>query len=575
MILDLGWMVLANGSVLIAARALSRAFASGNAAVDAVLVLLFRQVLIAALVITAGIMGLLCAEWLGILAMTLAVPVLLKKPAAPEGPARRPDLGPAVLAVAALIALKVLAQVWLFAPYNYDALSYHLLKVAEWVRAEGFTREMGLDSHVSLPAGFELVETWWTVFLRHDVLIEMAGVEALLLAAVGAFGLAKHLGLSDRFAGLAGLATAACPAVQVQATGCLNDLATAAFVIASLLLIAERVAWPIVLVAVGLGIGTKPTFAYTLPGLALLAWTVRREPAAPCKGPPAERLAIGALGLALGAYWYARNAWWYGNPLHPVGMHGLSDRMGKIQLGMNPSSLGESLLALVESRIYDRAERIGPLLTGVAGWGPLVFACGTVALLAGLREDARLRRLTAAALASVACILLLTRTDPWNMRFILFLPAIFCVAVARTCEKVPRMIPIAAAGLAYALLSSLLPGEITRAEATVLWSQGWRERSVAPLVFGPIPEADAIGCFFDVRRKPYPLYGPDFSRRLVYLRAASSDELIALMEKEGLRYVFAFPHHPEGMEVLEDCQRRGALKPWRGSFFEVVPRRSP
>ena len=569
MILDLGWLILANGAVLFASRNLHRRIETGNTAVDMVLFLLIRLMVISGLVLAAGATHLLCAEWLAVLAMALAGLTLVRG----RGDAakfRPPDVGTLILVAGAAIALKLLVQVWLFPPHNFDALSYHLIKVAEWIRAEGFTREMGLDSHASLPAGFELLETWWVVFLHHDLLIEMAGVETLMLAVAGVFGLAKHLALSDAFAGLAAIGYALCPGVQVQAIGCLNDLAIAGYLITSMLIIVERAPWPMLFSAACLGIGTKPTFAYAVPGIALLMFLYRKEAPRATRIGKAETWTLVVVGLILGGAWYVRNAWWFGNPLHPVGTHGLSDTMGKIQFGMNPNSLGQSFLDLVNSRIYDRAERTGALLAGVAGWGPFIFAFGTIALLAGLREDRMLRRLAFSSAFSFVLILLLSRNDPWNMRFILFLPAVFSVAAALLCSKIPRLIPIVALCLLYAFVSTLLPAEISRAQVKGLWAQGWQERSMAPFIFTDIPEDDSIGYFTDVRRKPYPLYRPDFSRRLIYLRAKVPDELIARIRESELRTVLAVPYYPEAVELFEECVRRGALQPLKGRFFTVV-----
>src|SRR6185436_10571518 len=108
-------------------------------------------------------------------------------------PPARPEWPRWVAVVAALLALRLLIQVWFFAPHVGDTISYHLPKVAEWVRAGALVREAGSDPRASFPAGFELIETWWVLFLHHDLLIEMAGLEFLLLGAAGAYAVAREL----------------------------------------------------------------------------------------------------------------------------------------------------------------------------------------------------------------------------------------------------------------------------------------------------------------------------------------------------------------------------------------------
>src|SRR5262249_31754028 len=171
---------------------------------------------------------------------------------------RLPPLGWALGTLTAMVAVRLAAQVWLFAPYSGDVLSYHLPKVAEWVRAGHFTREMGVDSHATFPAGFELVETWWVVFLHHDVLIEMAGVEFLSLALAAVVALATEIGLSAPAAGFAGLVYVLTPGFHVQVTSCLNDAPAAALVLATAALIVGRAPLGLIALVAGLGIGVKP-----------------------------------------------------------------------------------------------------------------------------------------------------------------------------------------------------------------------------------------------------------------------------------------------------------------------------
>ena len=108
------------------------------------------------------------------------------------------------------------------------------------VRAGGFTREMGVDLCAPFPAGFELLEAWWVVFLRHDVLIELAGVEMLLLCAAGAYALAREVNLTERPAAWAAFLTVLTPGLYLSATACLNDIAIAALVIVTMAFVLTR-----------------------------------------------------------------------------------------------------------------------------------------------------------------------------------------------------------------------------------------------------------------------------------------------------------------------------------------------
>src|SRR6185436_19653514 len=175
-------IVLANVASGLGANALRKSWKCGSADLEVLLFLLLRLLIISAVVLGCGLLGILRGAVIAG-ASAAAIVVLLR-----FGPHRDlprvhwREAGPLLGAVLAAVAIRLLVQVWVFTPHLADALSYHLPKVAEWVQAGALTRELGAHTHVTFPAGFELIETWWVVFPHHDVLIEMAGVEFVVLA---------------------------------------------------------------------------------------------------------------------------------------------------------------------------------------------------------------------------------------------------------------------------------------------------------------------------------------------------------------------------------------------------------
>ncbi|MCI0658126.1 MAG: hypothetical protein L0170_13830, partial [Acidobacteria bacterium] len=305
MILGMLWLLLANAAVLLGAALILRRTSTGQKEVDLAQLLIIRFVLISAVSILAGLTGMLSGACLGI-AGAICLAIILAR-----GGYRHIQVLPSFAGIkglwwiAAVVAIRLLLQVWFFSPHNCDAISYHLTKVAEWVRAGSFTKEMGIDTHVTFPAGFELIELWWVVFLRHDVLIEMAGVEFLLLSFVAVRGLAVHLGMTAGQGVLAGLLYVLTPSLHLQATACLNDGAVAALFLATALFIVTGAPATLVLTCIALGIGVKPIYAYSLPGLALL-WMLagRRFTLGPWNR---TATALAFLALFSGGFWYARN----------------------------------------------------------------------------------------------------------------------------------------------------------------------------------------------------------------------------------------------------------------------------
>ncbi|HVR87359.1 MAG TPA: hypothetical protein VMU54_23745, partial [Planctomycetota bacterium] len=274
-----GWlgMAAANAAALLGAHELLRKLRTGAPGVDAILFLLLRLTLLTATTLLALVTGLFTAGVLGTVG-ALALAALVAAGAHRRLPrVRLPDMSPVVLGVALLVLGRLLLQVWVFAPVVRDVLSYHLPKVGEWIVHGRMTANVGPDARSNFPAGFELLEAWWCVFLHQDALIEMAGVEFLALAAVAAYSLARWVDLGERSASFAALLTTLTPGLHLQATSCLNDGAAAAMMLSAAALVVHRVPPGLVLLASGLAMGLKPTFAYFAPGLLLLEWMLRKE----------------------------------------------------------------------------------------------------------------------------------------------------------------------------------------------------------------------------------------------------------------------------------------------------------
>lgn len=570
MIAGAAGLLAANLASALAARSLLPVLRTGTPSVDVLLFLIVRLLLISAFVLTAGVIGMLTPSGAGLAgAATLAI---LLACGAGRGLVRalpRPGISP-WLCFGVLVAARFAAQVWIFAPVTGDALSYHLPKIGEWIRAGGFTGELGLDTHASLPAGFELIETWWVVFLRHDVLIEMAGAEFLLVSFAAVRALAETAGLSPRHAPVAALLYVLTPGLHLQATSCLNDHAAAAMAVATFALAAARAPAAALLVAGGLGAGIKGTYLFALAGPALLAWLGRKEPAVRAPRPGAAA-AVAGLSLLVGAAWYARNAWIYGNPVHPIGADGLVDASGErwIQSGPEISSLFENLSLLLNRRIDDRGP-LGALLANVAGWGPAAFSFGALGLVEGVRSDPKFLRLAACFALSAATVSLMTLPDAWSARFLLFVPALLGIAAVRIAAVSRPVLWLLGACLGLMFLSTSWPAEMSPSRRRALWASDWRERSAAPAELASLPDP-AVGCTAENDGEAYLLYRPDFSRAVIYLRPATARDLLDEARRRNLRHVYARPSSAAARALLEEALRTGGLMRVGGDLYRVEP----
>ncbi len=568
MILGAVAMLVANAAVCLGARVLLRRVATGVGPVDVVLFLVLRLLLVTVTVIVAGVTGTLAALPLAAAgALALAGLVAARAHRGLRPPAW-PEIGLAAGVLAALVLARLLAQVWFFAPYPGDVLSYHLPKIAEWVRAGAFTREMGVDTHVTFPAGFELVEAWWTVFLRHDVLIEMAGVEFLVLGAAAVYALTARLGLRSESCFLAGLLYALTPVVHFQATACVNDGPAGALVLATAALVGAPARLALLLLPAGIGIGVKPIYAYALPGLALLWWFGRRVPRAGVSSAWDAKV-LASLSLVAGAFWYVRNALWFGNPIHPVGTRGLSGPH-PIQFGANPSSLFANIQDLFDYKIYDVSVPYGAFTIDMAGWGAVVFAVGGAALVLFLRADPAFRRLALSMTVSLVAVLTLVKRDPWCLRFVLFFPAVLAISTAWLAERSRAAAFLASAAVIFQVAGTCLPREMPLPLFREFVGQPWRERSMAKTAGVDVP-GNRIGYYVDNRNLAYLLYRADFTREVVYLRGKTADELLEELDRRQVATLYASAASLEHAGVLEEARRRGRLRKLGNRIYAYIP----
>lgn len=571
MILGVLAMIAANAAVCLGARGILDGVRSGKPGVDAVLFLLLRILLISAVVLLAGTAHLLAPLWLGGAAFG-ALGFLVG-----VGAHRRiPKLSLQgvdrwLLVVAAVVVVRLLFHVWYSAPYGGDAMAYHLPKIAEWVRAGGFTHEMGPDQRAAFPAGFELVETWWVVFLHHDALIEMAGVEFLLLAAASAYALASEFGWGPKAARIAALLFAMAPNLYSQATTCLNDGPVASLLAAAAALVVARAHPALLVVAVGLGIGVKPTFAFAVPGLALTGLLMRKEAASPV---PSARTAVAFAMLAqlAGAFWYVRNWWWFGNPIHPMGSGGIRSQVTGSQLqqlGPGWPGFRDNLLMFFDVRVYDALDHRS--LSNLM-WGGAAFALGVPALVFLLRSEPLLRRLAAGLAVSFLTVMALVQPDPWNARFVMIVTLLPCLALARVWERHRFVAVLAGAALTGQFLATMVPLGLTRGEFARIARQDVARRASMP---PPVAPGDAVlGYHCSDFGATYGLYGPSFSRRVVFLRDESLESLLETLRREKVAVFYAGPAGGKTREMFEEGVRRDRLRPFTlegMSGYQVVP----
>jgi hypothetical protein len=203
-----------------------------------------------------------------------------------------------------------------------------------------------------------------------------------------------------------------------------------------------------------------------------------------------------------------------------------------------------------------------------AGWGMVAFSVGAVALVLEARRDPRFRNAAAAFVVSALGVLPMVLPDYWFGRFVLFFPAIMSIAAASLAAQARPAALAAAAGAALQFIATLVPRDLPAPAMAALASMSWREKSVARLQ-KVRPEGDAVAVFAMLRSRIYPLYGPDFSRRVVYLRPASVRDLPGMMKREGASViVLALPARV--MADVRAMEREGIWRDLGENAFELA-----
>ncbi len=237
------------------------------------------------------------------------------------------------------------------------------------------------------------------------------------------------------------------------------------------------------------------------------------------------------------------------------------------RLGPSYRSLWENLAAFLDIRVYDLLAA-DALCSGNFNGGAAAFALGAPALVLLLREDATLRRIAIGVAVSMLTVFMLVELDLFYARFVLFAALLPSLALARLWERHRFIVVLAGAALALQFLATVVPGNLQPERLSSMLRQGWTERSSIPA-----PRAtgldEPVGYCSDNFGDAYPLYGPGFSRRVVYLRETTWEALLDRLKKEGVRVFFVEGAMRQRSRMIEEALGRHDLTavtegPWKG-----------
>lgn len=643
LILGLSAWLVATLFVLAAAYLVHRRLRSDRPALNALGLLGLSVLAITFFLLSAGLAGGLRADYLaGISALGLAVMAVVPGTRRELGQAREDSSAfvthvrrwwgslPVWLQWFTVLALVVSTLrfaflIWALPPFVWDSLTYHLTNVAHWVqtgRIELFETSM---IRIYTPANYEVLAAWFAVFLHHDAFIEAAGLPAYLMAVLSVYAVARGLGASRRASWMGALAYGSTPALLIATTGTKNDPHMAGYYLA---LLAFAVEWavrregadrnlPGQLATAGvfllLAVGTKAYIAHILPGLvaAVLivgwqehgpsiwprrlgqAWRELRASSRLFQGVLVVTLAVGAF---VGGYWNVRNWVLTGNPFYPYGV-----KVEGAQLATGPHNdiflnldRAEENFANLMDKFGDHKAPIRPDLVEVTGWGWFVYGLGLPLTLWGLLARAKMRGLAAGFALSLFLIFLSIRPSPWNLRYILWFPAIFAFPFVEWMDRLDAgplpvrlgFVSIFIFAVAMNVSTTVNYNRVTPTEfARTLQESVWRRHSAVyglntpenyedPVRF--VPEDELLGYNVHPNGFIYPLYRANYSQRLTYVPFTPNTtcaEVAARMRARGTRYLFVAPEHTDDFQIarLRECANEGEHLLERGRELYVLP----
>ena len=496
---------------------------------------------------------------------------------------------------------RIFYHIWYVPPYVWDTMVYHLVNVAEWVQKGRIHHIINPVDRLYWPATFEILETWFVVFLHNDLLIKVGPFLFYLVAGMSAYAIARVLNLNRKLSVLAAIIYLYTPSLAIQATACKNDIGIAAIYLLSVALLLDILKNGyrsyrhilIIIMTQLIGIGTKPYMAFIAVAPILIAIFViikhRFKGTFHLDGKPPLSIIILCIILILGSgllgfYWYIRNAVVFNNPFHPTDFRiagrlifGTGDavQFGPGQRGSaSLESLWKNTWSLVADKIFDQKSAFNSSLGNISGWGWFNFAIGLSAMVYGLIFIKYLRLLIVSFILALLSLFTFITVDPWYMRFTLWFPVVFALSFSfllsnlnyRWLRGIFMFFGVSCLILNW--IAMLNVGEISIENFKRMRELPPLRRSTAELTphyagafkktLQIVPKDKIIGFCFPNNGWAYPLYDSDFSRHLKYIPIKDM-EFVNFMKQQNIKYLFIERITTEQTELINKAVEGGLM----------------
>jgi 4-amino-4-deoxy-L-arabinose transferase-like glycosyltransferase len=514
-----------------------------------------------------------------------------------------------------LIFLMSALLIWVTAPNNNDSLSTHLSRIGYWLQHGSFFPWPSQRVwQITYPVNMQLQMFWTSLFLGNDRLVEIAQWFGAVFGMVAVYGLARLFGAVRPQAFFSAFVWATFPAIILQSSTTQNDLVAGTLFAAMLYLLflglktEHTPTLALAGLALALGLSTKQTLLFLLPGLGLVCvWYLILHK----KSAWRSLLTWGASALAafllFGAYMFVVNLVHFG---HPMGIKsavsaqtgGQTAQAFRDNLFYNtfrltyqsidPTGLPDPLVGYgfkARARVTDAVtslvgfspEAPVAVATGhrflsrpdvylvqedVAWYGPLFAFLVLPALIYQFGQGIRRKDPLRAGIFVVAISFLLVNAalrpgwDPYQGRY--FIPVVtvaaayiaFAIRPGRVWMLPRLFIVIAALTIAYNTFQ-LNAGKPLEGRETV-WNTNWVQqqtfqsnfmREPVSMVEKFVPADATLGLLTYAGFHDYHFFRPDYSRRLVPVYPTGLIEDTDWVKSHGIEYLLVL--QPTGAEL--------------------------
>lgn len=583
-------LIISSVSVFVAALYLSSLFDIRRISLKLMMLIFFWVWLVTLISLVAGAIGILDPPGLTLLSLLPAIFIVLFKRREMILALHRilnirklffstlknhPAHSILIIVVFLFILIRQAIHVVYLAPFVYDVLVYHLPRVAEWIQNSQFVYIDTPITRVNWPANFELLQAWMVVFIRHDCVIEVAGLIYYAILSLGAYSISRYVGLRRLASVYSVLVFILTPAIFLNAVSCKNDIAVSALFIAliAVILWGRKAKIPLsnpvllLFMIFMLCVGVKPYCIFMLPGILILAGYALFSRRSVCLN--VDRAWAGKsclstlflLSLFVGSYWYLRNCFIFQNPFYPVetrimGMTFHGDQFCPGQQGhFNLHNLFSNMSDLFTIKIFDLKQVYEPDMSNKACWGWFVFACGIPASITALFLSKKMVVLEISFLLSFCGLMGAVENDPWNMRFAAWAVLPLVIAFFVVLSKMSRSSIRNALIILAIICCALNVVAVVNNGFTQRWQ--WKDLIRMPLkercadycfnsfVKGNMPVSEVIGFSISPNDNTYHLYGPDYSRHIKRIVISMGKGIDGSMRLNGVRYLYC-PTSPGG-----------------------------